>query len=82
MRTPSHMQAIARSEQNQRSSHDHEEKMLHHVGGEQMMIEVRDRRCDNNPTYRESGGKQRDPVGHGCTPAVRDASLAEAWPEG
>jgi hypothetical protein len=56
--------------------------MLHHVGGEQMMIEVRDRRCDNNPTCRKSGGKQRDLAGHGCTAAVREASLAGAWPEG
>jgi hypothetical protein len=31
--------------------------MLHHVGGEQMMIEVRDRRCDNNPSCRDSSRK-------------------------
>jgi hypothetical protein len=56
--------------------------MLDHVGGEQMMIEVRDRRCDDNPTRRKASGKQRDLVGHGCTPAIREASLAGAWPEG
>ena len=76
------MQAIARSEQNQGSSHEHQEKMLHHVGGERMMIEVSDRRSDNNPTCRKSSGEQRDLVGHGCTAAVREASLAGAWPEG
>ena len=56
--------------------------MLHHMGREQMMIEVRDRRCDNRPNCRKSSGKHRDLVGHGCTAAVREASLAGAWPGG
>ena len=41
MRIPSHVQAGAYSDQNQRSGHDHQKKMLRHVSSEQMVIEVR-----------------------------------------
>src|SRR5579863_3662418 len=56
--------------------------MLHHVGGQRMMIEMRDRRCDDDPNCRKSSNEHRDIGRHGWTTAERDASLAGAWPEG
>jgi len=39
--------------------------MPRHVGGQHMMIEVRDWRRDSNPPRRKASGEQRDPAGHG-----------------
>ena len=57
-------------------------QMLHHVRGQQVMIEMRQRRCDHNPTSRQVRRRARRFASHGCTPAVSEASLAGVWPDG
>jgi len=59
LRQTVHHHDCGRPEQDQWCSRHHEEKMLHHVSGEQMMIEMGGWRRNHNPHHRDSTGKSR-----------------------
>ena len=72
VRTPSNADG-GRTEQNQRSGHHHEEKMLHHVCRQEVMIEVCKGRRNGNPQHADS--EYYEYKLHGCTLDTSDSTF-------
>jgi hypothetical protein len=81
LRAPAH-KSRARSEENQRGCHRHDQQVHHHVCSKKMMIQMSQRRCGGHPYHGKCGRACGDSPGHGWIPAFNEASRAGVCPDG